>query len=496
MLKTKAVELLNTFSNDELKEMSLFAESPYFNTNKNLSKLFELIKKDIKKINQGKLTEEDAYKKLFPGKQYNYGIMKNLVSGLAALADDFLTINSYKSMAINKTYSAIRLADQYDTRRLDKHYGKLIGKTTSELENQLIDNYYYSDRAMVEESKYFFFSSRNDYRGLEDAIYDEMIYTLCDFYRRFSRNLWKIHINIDNVNSRYEKDFIELAGKFIDFEKMTEELKGINEREYSYIRLNNYLIKLLIKPEDTAPYFELKKLLAETIDSYENYERFSILTKVLSYCSTAHRYKIQGFMRESLDMRILMMEKVKFNTAGLGPFNFHYFSETIMMFLFEKDTKGANEFLDKYDDSVGKINREINYNICKAYILEAEGKYKEALGFIAKARHSDTEINIRIRRLYFILYYNMNEFESGLDAVNAFRAYVKSNSDLTDILKQKYLNAIYFVEKVFKIKAMPEKYSASDIKDIIADHNERGWIMSQWINERLDELHSEVAKRK
>ena len=89
-----------------------------------------------------------------------------------------------------------------------------------------------------------------------------------------------------------------------------------------------------------------------------------------------------------------------------------------------------------------------------------------------------------------MLYYNMDEYEAGLDAVNAYRAYIKSNNDLTDILRQKYLTSAYFVEKVFKIKAMPEKYSAGDIEEIIADHNNRGWILSQWVSEKLGELLS------
>lgn len=488
MQKTKPVELLLTFTPNELKDMSAFVKSPYFNTNKNIVKLYEIIRKDTEKIKLGKLTEADAYAIIFPGKDFNYGIMKNLLSGLASLIDEFLIINSLKTMPINKIYSQVRLADQYDTRRLDKHYEKLIDRLSRELETQAIDNFYYSDRAMVEESKYFFCSSRSDDRGLENAIYDEMLYTICDFYRRFSRNMWKININIDNVNSTYEKDFISLLGKYVEFEKLAGELKGINRREYDYIRLNTYLIKLLINTEDEAPYHEMKVLLNETIDNYENYERYSILTKVISYCSTAHRARMKGFMRESLDMRILLMEKVKFNIGGLGPFNFHYFSETVMMFLHEKDITGANNYLEKYGHTVGPVNEELNYNLCKAYILEAEGKYRDSLALLAKTWNSDTEINLRIRRLYFSLYYNLEEYEAGLDAVNAYRAYIKTNTDLTDILRPKYINSVYFIEKVFKIKSMPEKYNSGDIEKILKDHEERGWIMSQWINEKLKEL--------
>lgn len=102
--------------------------------------------------------------------------------------------------------------------------------------------------------------------------------------------------------------------------------------------------------------------------------------------------------------------------------------------------------------------------MCKAYILEAEGKYRDSLALLAKTWNSDTEINLRIRRLYFSLYYNLEEYEAGLDAVNAYRAYIKTNTDLTDILRPKYINSVYFIEKVFKIKSMPEKYNSGDIE--------------------------------
>jgi hypothetical protein len=490
MPRSKTFDIISTFSTEELKEFTAFVRSPYFNTNKNLVKLYDVIKKHLLRGDLNGISEEEVFGKTFPGKKFNYGIMKNLVSELASLAEEFLVVNSVRSKPLNRYRNRILLADEYDNRRLDRYYGKIINKVTADIEKEPIDNYYYFDRVLAEESRYFFNSSRSNDKGLEDAIYNEMIYSVCEFYRRFSRNMWKIHINIDNVNSKYEKDLNAILAKHIDFKGLADEMKGLNQKDFDYIKLNELLIRLLINDKDPAPFWELKKLIYDTIESYENYERFSILTKALSYCSTAHRSRFPGFMRESLDMRILMMEKVKFNSEGLGPFNFHYFTETIMMFIHEKDIAGANEFLEKYGDSVGPVNQGVNYKLSKAYILTAENKYTEAISLLAGLWHKDTEINLRIRRLYFILYYNLNEFEAGLDAVNAFRAYIKTNKDLTDILRQKYLTTVYFLEKVFKIKAMPEKYTAEDIESITEDHKKRGWIMQQWISEKLVELRA------
>lgn len=495
MPRSKTVDILSTFSAEELKEFSAFVRSPYFNTNKNIVKLYDVLKKHVLKDDLNGISEEEVFGKIFPGKKFNYGIMKNLLSALASLAEEFLVINSVRTKPLNRHRNRILLADEYDNRRLDRYYDKTINKVTADLEKEPIDNYYYFDRSLAEESRYFFSSSRSDDKGLEDAIYNEMLYSICEFYRRFSRNMWKIHINIDNVNSKYEKDLNAILAKHIDFKNLADEMKGLNQKDYDYIKLNELLIRLLVNDKDTGPFWELKKLIYDTIDSYENYERYSILTKALSYCSTAHRARIPGFMRESLEMRIVMMEKVKFNSGGLGPFNFHYFTETIMMFLHEKDIKGANEFLEKYGDSVGPVNREVNYKLSKAYILTEEGKYSEAMAVLAGVWHKDTEINLRIRRIYFVLYYNLGEFEAGLDAVNTYRAYIKSNKDLTDILRQKYLTTAYFLDKVFKIKAMPEKYSLQEIESVREDHKNRGWIMLQWMSEKFDELYADARSK-
>lgn len=494
MLTTKPVEIFLTLSPAEKKEMSAFVRSPYFNTNKNLIKLFDLVKKNQKKIESGKLGEEVAYFEMFPGKNYNYGIMKNLLSALASLFEEFLTINSIRTKPLNRFRKQVLLADEYDNRGLDRHFEKTINNVSGEIQHEPMDNYYYHDRGLIEESKYFFCSSRSDDKGLEEAIYKEMLYNICEFYRTFSRNMWKININIDNVNSKYEKDFISILAKHIDFDNLALDLKGIDEKEYDYIKLNSLIVTLLLKPENEQPYFELKQLIIDTIDNYENYERYSILTKALSYCSTAHRAGNLAFMRESLEMRKLVMEKVKFNYRALGPFSFHYFTETIMMFLHENDIDGAESFLEKYGDAVGELNKELNYNFSKAYILEAKGEYNKALERLAKAWSDDTEINIRARRLYITLYYNLNEFEAGLDAVNALKAYLKGNPNLTDQLRERYLTTAYYAEKVFKIRAMPEKYTYESIDKIHNEMKEETHIMYQWLDEKITELKASTGK--
>lgn len=491
MQKTKPVEIISAFSPDETKEFSAFIRSPYFNTNKNLVKLFDIIRKE--KIATGALSEEDIFGRIFPGKEFNYSIMKNLISALAAVCEEFGTVNSLRKNTVNRFRGALALADYYDNRKLDKYYHKVMRKMDLDFETVPIDNFHYANRSMAEEQKYFFFASRSDDRALERAVYNEMIYNLCNMYRMLSRNMWKIYINTDNVNSEYEKDFIAMLNKHIRFQELADDMKGIDEKDHNFILMNALLVKILFSRDDPAPYYDLKKIVIDTIDNYENYERYSIFTKLISYCSTSYEHGRKEFIKESVEIRKLVMEKVKFNYGGLGPFNFHYFTETIMMFLHTDDIQGAEHFLHKYSHAVGEANREINYDLCMAYILEAKGMYRESLGSLAKCWHNDTSINLKVRRLYVILHYNMNEFEAGLDAVKAMRSYVKGNKDIAAYHQKNYIQNTYFIEKAFKIRSMPEKYNRADIEKMRRDVINKNRVMSQWLNEKLDELEKIVG---
>ena len=304
--------------------------------------------------------------------------------------------------------------------------------------------------------------------------------------------MWKIDINRGNINSIYEKDFISILTDNIEFENLMLELKGIDEKAYNFIYLNNLLIKLVKKEEDSTPYYELKELVFKTIDLYENYERFSIFTKMLSYCASAYRIGKTEFMNESIDARLFMMEKVKFNYEGQGPFNFHYFIETILMMIIQRGTDAASEFLQKYFHSVAPDKRDTTFNLSMAHICEAKGEYNKAIEYLSKTAHTDTEIKGWIKRLYIRTYYNLNEFESGLDAVKAFISFVKDKNDLNQHARKNYRSFAVITEKMFKIKSLPDKYDKEDVDKLIREVEENNYISKKWQLDKLNELRDIV----
>jgi hypothetical protein len=79
MLNSQLIEILKTFSRDEISEFGDMVCSPYFNKKSAVTKFWKEINKYAPDFNSANLSREKIYSKVFPGKEYNYGTMKNLV---------------------------------------------------------------------------------------------------------------------------------------------------------------------------------------------------------------------------------------------------------------------------------------------------------------------------------------------------------------------------------------------------------------------------------
>ncbi|MEO8514152.1 MAG: hypothetical protein ABI543_11360 [Ignavibacteria bacterium] len=492
MLRTKTIDIINTFSAEEFKAMSAFIKSPYFNSNKNLVKLYEALRKSFPLIKEDKISEEDIFRKIFPGKKYNYGIMKNLTSALFGLLEEFLLFNNIKNSHENKFGNPLRVAREYDARLLDGYFKKTIKKLKEEMDSSLIHAEYYRNMTELEEQEYFFHSSRTDDLSLQDAVYNEAIYSIADFFRKISRSLWKVQIIEGNVNSKYDIDLKKIIAGNIDFEKITENLKSIDEKIYTNIKLNTLLIKLLTDGLNMDHYNNIKKLLFEKIDLYDNYERLSIFTKVISYCAVMFEEGRAEFLPESLVIQKLMLLKVRFRESGLGPYNFHNFIELAHKFIHEDQVEEAENLVKGYIGWLEDDKQQLAHDLIKALICIELGRNDEAIEHIKKIKPHDTFVKMLVRKIYIEAYYELGSFEQGFDMIASFKTFVREKNDLDAYTKNTHLNSLKIFEKLFKIKCSPEKYNVDDVNRLEKEIMENNYVNKKWQLRKTRELKNVI----
>ena len=90
MLKSKAIDIIKTFSPEELKRFVSFVSSPYFNSVKSLIRLTEVLRNHYPDFSTEDLTEVSLYEKVYGKGKFSYSVMKNLMSDLIPLCEKFL----------------------------------------------------------------------------------------------------------------------------------------------------------------------------------------------------------------------------------------------------------------------------------------------------------------------------------------------------------------------------------------------------------------------
>ena len=90
MNNSKLIRLLKLIEPEEIKDFTKFLKSPFFNSNKQCLSLYSYLSIHHPSFNSPKLAKEKVFKKLFPGRKYNYNILSNLMSQLTALTEEYL----------------------------------------------------------------------------------------------------------------------------------------------------------------------------------------------------------------------------------------------------------------------------------------------------------------------------------------------------------------------------------------------------------------------
>src|SRR3972149_7227775 len=143
MEKSKLISLLKTFNKDEIKSFNDFVSSPFFNKEKVLIRLTGYLQNNHPDYNNSGIEKEKVYSFLYPGKNYSDGLMRNVISDLYRLAEEFLAVNNLRNNSIKEN---MLLLDELNNRKLYSQFLKLKEKTEGHIEKSGFKNELYFER--------------------------------------------------------------------------------------------------------------------------------------------------------------------------------------------------------------------------------------------------------------------------------------------------------------------------------------------------------------
>lgn len=138
IFRSKFITILKTFSNEDWKAFELWLKSPWCNSNKNLIKLLENLKKYYPQFEDEGLTKQKLFKQVLPKGKYSTRRMNNLLSEGYLTAQKFLTFQNFSQ---NQNLQQDVLSQELQNRHLNDWFFGIAETEINRLESKKVKDW-------------------------------------------------------------------------------------------------------------------------------------------------------------------------------------------------------------------------------------------------------------------------------------------------------------------------------------------------------------------
>ncbi|HMQ67987.1 MAG TPA: hypothetical protein PKA90_03325 [Ignavibacteria bacterium] len=502
MLKSKAIDIIKTFSRDEFNRFLLYTGSPYFNINKNLFKITEELKNFYPDFSSEALTEEYLYFKVYGGEKFSYSVMKNLLSELIVICDRFLIYERLNRELSARDGNSIHLLMEYRERKLDKLFDIRSKKFEKELKKHKIQNY---DLFLLSQNleilKYQYHLHRYSHKNIIwKGFQKKAAFEICTISQFLYTTTVMLLKSSELLGGKNDDSIMITFVRNLDIEGFLKTVKPDRSPEYFFVNLYlNLLLMTLKGKEDISEtyYYTIKNLFIKNTKFFSNLDRYDVLKSLRSYCIDRMKLFRSNFIDELFEIDKLLIEKVDYESSSIKWYIGEIFTEIVFLSIHMKNYKFAESFIRKYGEYLSDEIREFETGFTKAFLELEYGNAGRAMELLSKIKPVNTSMKILIKNLSLMIYFEKGYYEEAFSLLDAYRHFVKRDEKLTPERKKNYylLQSIY--NRFFRIRTEPEKYNDYDIKKLGEDIEKFYFLAGkQWYLRKLSELGKLVGKKK
>ncbi len=472
MQNNKVFSILQKFDKYEQNRLRKFVQSPYFNRNKRLENLLELLLKDV---HAEKTTISILRKKIWSkiGHQGNYDDVKlrKDFSDLLRLVEKFIAQEYYEK---NGLYESEFLLAGIQDKKITK-----LEAGTIKSAHRLLDRFplkssqlYFHKFAL---EKQVFLLNQDIHAKSEKKNIETVSKNLDIFY--ISEKL-KYYCYILNSKRVIVHDY--------DLKMMDQVIKQVEDSDYKEIPLvavyyQNYLT--LIDGENESNYFKLKTLLDKNALDFPQKEAFNLYSSTLNYCVRKINSGNKDFLKEYLDVILDFLEKGIILLDGYLTLN--VFNNIVITGLRLERYDWVEGFIMDYQSKLSEEFREntVNFNI--AILRWYQKKYDEVISLLREVEYELISYNLRSKTTLLLTYYEVDEIEPLFSLLESFRAFLNRHKEIPSHSRKNYLNLIRFTKKLTKTIPGDKKAIEKLYKEITET---KSLANKSWLLEKLAEL--------
>lgn len=456
MIKSSLIAAIKTFSQKEIKEFGEFVNSPFFNKNANVIKLYEIIRKTYPDFEPSRLEKEKVFKKIFPSNPYKDSTMRLLMYYLFEVVEKFLAYSRFTS---NGYIFKDNLLNELFERKLYKDFEKNIEVVLNEINNQDIrDAAHYKNKYIFAEHKLSYLAEL--YLGK----YEKYLNT--ENIRHFSDNITyyylisvlKYYAITLNTTYLYNVKFDTSV-----FENIFRNFNVEQFREVPLIIIYYKVIMLFIMPEDEQNFYDLKDLIREHEKKIDKNTISDLYINLENYCHRKVRSGNLKFQRESQDIYILELQSGVYLIHGSMPNSF--FTSCVVGGCRLKEFEWVEKFIEKYSRELEESSRDSFYNYGLSYLNNDLANYEKALEYLAKVKFDEQYLKMDVRLLQCMIYYNLVWNLPLQSLLDTFKKTIQNNKYITEGRKLLYIKFIKYLNQMNNHRFKEDKRSCAIMLD-------------------------------
>ena len=499
MLDYAFLEILETFTRDELKSFRRFIRSPYFNRSEKVLKLYDEIIKYHPHFEGRNLTKERLLQKVSPELPYNEITMRRLLFDLQNLTEKFARQLNFEKKEIE---SRIFMTEEIGTRGAGKMFYKNVKSTQNMLDSL---GYINSDTCLSRfrlETDQFYFNMINDKINKKTFVHTEarrLISGITYLINYFMLEAIKHNDTLLNYsrsfNVKYNEKIINEFINLFDFERLEIFMKK-NSLIGSYI-IEVYLnaLKSYLYFDNDYYYNEFKTSLYKHKKQLSLNDNEFLFTKLEGYCILKTKNKVVSnydYDRELFEIYKTILSGKYFQTESNKYISVDLFRNIVIRAIKLKELGWLEGFIYDYGQHVHPKRRLDIINFAYAMLYFERNAYEQSLDYLGNIKMDEFIYNLDTRNLYLRIYFEQRDFNTAIPFVKAYREFINTNELISHSVKVEHENFLKFTNKLINHFNLKSKTDLGILYTRIKDC--KNLVNKDWLLNKTQSLEKEARK--
>ena len=484
MKNSKIIDVLRTFSKEELRNFGKMVEAPFFTKRKKVRALFDVLAGYYPDFDSPHLTDEKVYAKIFPGQKYNITVLRKLSSELYKLSEEYLI-----RIGLEKNFflKSIFLLQEQTERKLEKNFFREYEKLREEIDKKKYgETVYHFANFLLSDTLISFHLANEQQRLICDEVVKISEFLICYSLIRLCGLYHDKFVNEKAFKLEYENAAVDIFFESFDFKKYVTELKRSNNPYYPIIAMNYYIYMSLKYHDDESNFANMKKFVYDNLKKEVSQAHVMNFRNLRSACELYIHLGKQNYRTELFSLYEFMLKNIYDKKQNL-PMPIAEYTGITNLGIDLKKFSMVEKFLDKYKTRIVDESREDVYNLNKATLEFYKGKYDSSLDYLNRI-HFDTFVKdfyitkANINNLRLMNYFELSATESFYSLADSYKHFLKDNKVLSPRLYKSNKLFLENTERLFKYRLAGKNDDISMLeKKITAGENfrNRAWLIEK-----------------